>query len=327
MFSGLLGPKFPQFVAAASKARAEILHYVRHRPLDCRKDIKKHLNSDDYYCSQVTFLIEALYELSCVVEEHQEIIIMYYGEYLSLCDSPTLQTLCKDALAELPSTANPAISTILLSLPTVTAAGGAGLAGLRMNMDRYTTLLGTVWGNKFAAEGSAALTAYIAGVRDRSEFVDHLPQLLKKYFLPYELWWHMPTVMEAFDRGFEHKAKPMSFFPVIALASLSVHNDHLVEANELSRQAWKFCDRLMSKLSTRLTADLDTYWKLYEELEKKTLGKEAMSRLEKQYLLKQARDKALASGKKDPSLAQGGGQPEQHPGYESEDGPWRVSLH
>jgi hypothetical protein len=247
---------------------------------------------------------------------------MYYGEFLSLCDAPVLETLCKDALTELPATANPALSTILLSLPSCArnapTGGGGDLVGLRMNWDRYSTLLGTVWG-KFAGPGSAALTACMADVRDRSEYVDHISVLMKKYFLPYEIWWHMPSLSEAFEKGFDHNAKPLCFFPILSFVSLNIHEDNLVEAKELSRLTWKFCDRLMGKFSTHLTALLDSYWSLYDELEKKTLGKEAMRRLEKQYSLKQAKDKALASGKKDPSLA----QPEQHPGYESEG--WAMS--
>ena len=319
---GLLGPKFPVFVAAAAMARAEVMHYFRHRPCECRKDVKKHMNSADYYCPQITFLVDALYELSCGVEQYKEVVTMYYSEYLSLCDAPTLQGLVEAAMDELPGTANPAIRTLLSSLPScardgAAEGGGAHLAGLRMNWDRYSTLLGTVWG-KFAGQGNAALSTYMAEVRDRSEYVDHLSVLMKKYFLPYEVWWYMPTLCEAFEKAFEHNAKPLSFFPILSLVSLNIHEDHVVEAKELSRLTWKFCDRLMSKVSTHLTADLDTLWNLYDELEKKTLGKEAMRRLEKQYSLKQAKDKALASGKKDPSL-----QPEQHPGYESEG--WAVA--
>lgn len=314
---GLIGPKFPVYVATASMARAEIMHYFRHRPLECRKDVKKNLNGEEYYCSQITYLIDALYELTCVVDEYKEIVTLYYGEYLSLCDAPVLEGLCSDAITELPESTNPAIQTILLSIPScarsASESNGIDLSGLRINWDRYSTLLGTVWG-KFAGQGNIALLSYMLEVRVRSEFVDNIDALMKNYFLPYELWWHMPTISEAFDRGFEHNAKPLCFFPILSHVSLNVHMDNVLEAKELSRLTRKCCDRFMSKLSKHLTGYIDTYWGLYDDLEKKTLGKEAMSRLEKQYLLKQARDKALASGKKDPSLA----QPEQHAGYESE---------
>jgi len=314
---GLLGPKFPVYVAAASMARAEILHYFRHRPLECRKDVKKHLNGTDYFCTQITLLIDALYELTCVVEEYKEIVTMYYGEYLSICDAPALEEMCSDSISELPENSNDAVHTILLSLPTcarsATQDNGSILKGMRLNWDRYSTLLGTVWG-KFAGPGNTTLMAYMMDVQVRSEFVDGLDSVMKRYFLPYELWWHMPSLSEAFEKGFELNAKPLCFFSVLSHVSLNIHDDNLIEAREVSRLTWKFCDRMMGKLNNHLTASLDTYWSLYDELEKKTLGKEAMSRLEKQYLLKQARDKAIASGKKDPSLA----QPEQHPGYESE---------
>lgn len=314
---GLLGPKFPVFVAAASMARTEIRHYFRHRPLECRKDVKKNLNSDDYYCSQVTLLMDALYELCCVVEEYREVVMLYYGEFLSLCDAPVLQDLCAAALAELPETAQPAISSILLSLPNyahdASAGRGSDLAGLRMDWDRYSTLIGTRWG-KFAGGATAALTTRMLAVRVRSEFVDSLPALMKRYFLPYELWWHTAALSEAFDRGFEHEAKPLAVFSALSFVSLSVHADNLLEAKELSRLARQFCDLLMNKLSKHLTAALDSYWSSFDDLEKKTLGKEAMARLEKQYSVKQARDKALASGKKESSMP----QTDQHPGSESE---------
>lgn len=325
---GLIGPKFPQVVTAAAMAKAEIMHYFRHRQMECRKDMKKVLVNEDYYCPRITLLIEALYELSCVVEEYREVVTMYYSEYLSLIDAPTLQTLCAEAAEELPETANPALHTLLLSLPlcarnaahtahTNTEECGPEedltLGALRVNWDRYSTLLGTVWG-KFSGPSNAGLTLAMAEVRDRSECVDDVSGLLKKYFLPSELWWHSDAMCEAFERGFEHNAKPLCFFPTLSLVSLNVHADNILEAKELSRLAWKFCDRLMSKFSSHLTEDLDVYWSLFNELEKKTLGKEAMKRLEKQYFVKQARDRALASGKKDPNVD----QPEQHPGYESE---------
>ena len=318
--SGLLGPKFPMYVAAAAMARAEILRYFSHRQLESRRDMKKKLqeHSADYSCPHITYLIDALYELSCLVEEYQEIVTMYYGEYLSLCDAPTLETLCEKAMAEFPDSINASVHSIVSSIPSharkATCDEDHDFSGFRMNWDRYSTLLGTVWG-KFAGQGNFDLTAYMIDVRDRSEYVDNLSDLLKRYFLPYDIWWHKPFILEEFDKGFKLNAKPLCFFPTLSYVSLCVHDDNAIESTVLSDQAWKFCDMLMGKFSSKhFMPFMDEFWSIYDDLEKKTQGKEAIQRLERQYAHKQARDKALASGKKDSNLT----QPELPPGYESE---------
>ena len=316
---GLVGPKFPLYLAAASLSREEIMHYFRHRPLECRKDVKKYLNSNDYYCPHITSLIASVYDLSCAVEEYKDIVSRYYGEYLALIDSGTLHTYCENATAELPDTSNPNIPSILMSLPglaqNATASSGADMEGFRLNWDRYSTLLGTAWG-KFAGPATASLLTQMSEIRERSVYVDNMSHLLKKFFLPTEIWWHMATLNEAFEQAFESNSNPLIFFPVASMVPLNIHEDFQSEAKDLSKLTWRFCDRIMFKVNSHLTRQLDSYWKMYHELEKKTSGKDVISRLEKQYLVKQARDKAIASGKKDASSIPE--PPEQYPGYESE---------
>jgi hypothetical protein len=72
----LIGPKFPQIIAAASFARLEILNYFRHvgQEKSVRKDCKKHYNNEDFVSYDVSSLIFILGELTDHVLRYQGII-------------------------------------------------------------------------------------------------------------------------------------------------------------------------------------------------------------------------------------------------------------
>jgi hypothetical protein len=152
----------------------------------------------------------------------------------------------------------------------------------------------------------------MAEVRDRSDYVDNLTFIIKRYFVPYEIWWYSLPLSDAFEKAFEHNAKPLIFFPVLSFVALNIHNDNIVEAKELSKAVYKFCDNMIAKVNKYLTSNFDIYWDFSDGLENKTLGKEAMLRLENQFHSKQAKEKSGASlgAKKE--------HPEFLPGYESE---------
>ena len=293
--AGVLGPKFPVFVAASSMARAEILHYFRHQNLECRRDLERRLSdhSTDYYCPHITFLIGKLHELSCLVEHHKDAVSKYYVQYLSHCDAPVLEGLCHPILDDCNEMQySPPMKNIMASLPNCTrdVVAGQNLIAFRMNWDRCSTRLNNMNDSK-----CRQLCKIMNDVRHRSEYVDSLPGLMKRYFLPYDIYWHFDNalIVEEFETGFHLMANPLCFLPILSYVPLCVHRDYGTEAHILRDKVANSYDLFMNRLCTNYIKPLlDQLWNIFDELEKKTLAKEAFSRYENELTYKAPKDKS-----------------------------------
>lgn len=282
---GLLGPKFPVVLTAASIAKAEILHYFRHLGLDCRKDSKKYLVGDHFKDKEICLLIDDLLELSALVEKNREIIQMYYAEYLSGHDADYLSTLCGQAASSLPENTSENISALLLSFPhdlrgvDVEFTVNANLNGFRLNWDRYTTVFAS--SKRFSLESNTELLKFMPEVVERSNYVDNLPFLLKKYFIPYELWWYQGRIVDTFREGLELRTRPLCYMQLLTSIPMNLHDDCPEEATLLNDSAIRFSDLLLSLSTKYIESILKLIWDYFFNLEKKTRAADAGHRLEK----------------------------------------------
>jgi hypothetical protein len=313
---GLLGPKFPVVLTAASMAKTEILHYFRHLGLDCRKDGKKHLNSDHYKDQEICLLIDDLMELTALVEKHREIIQMYYAEYLSWNDADYLSTLCQQMIITLPENSLP-ITTLLQSFPHDLRAVDieytihANLNGFRMNWDRYTTLNAS--SKRYSSEINSELLKFIPEIIERSEYVDNLPRLLKRYFIPYELWWYQGRLMDTFRESLELNMKPLCCLSLMTTVPMNLHPDCPEEGVLLNDSVDRFTSVLTTLLTKFLESIVKKLWDYFLSLEKKTRAADAGHRLEKLALKQQDTSAAGVA-----SAAAAAAAIDRVPGYESE---------
>lgn len=293
-------------------AKAEILHYFRHLGLDCRKDCKKYLVGDLYKDREICLLIDDLLELTAIVEKHREIIQMYYAEFLSGPDADYLASLCGEAASAIPENSNDNLPSLLLSIVQdlrrvdPESTHNANLIGFRMNWDRYTAVYSS--SKKFSPEANRELLKFMPEVIERSHMVDNLPYLLKKYFVPYELWWFQGRIVDAFREGLELNTRPLCFLALMTFLPLNLHPDCPEEATLLVDTSSRFCEYLLG-LSTKFIENmLKLFWDYFLQLEKKTRASDAGHRLEK-VAMKQNESK---DNKVDNNL------PDRLPGYESE---------
>jgi len=310
---GLLGPKFPVVLAAASMAKSELLHYFRHLSMDARKDVKKYMNGDHYKCRDITTLMDDLHELTCLVEKHREIVEVYYAEYLSGWDADTVAPLCANAVSVLPENSNEQITALLMSIPhdlrTVDPEelSNSDLSGLRLNWSRYTTILAT--SSKFSREANDELAYLMQEVVEHSRYVDDLPELIKEYFVPHELWWFQSRLVDCFREGLEGTYRPMSVFGIVSAVPMSLHDDCPEEGLLLSESAWRLCDLLVSLTNKYVESMLGSLWDHFISLEKKSRASDAGQRLERQWHKQnQAKDGSKPSSQ----------QADHYPGFESE---------
>lgn len=309
---GLLGPKFPVVLAAASMAKYEILHYFRHLGLDCRKDSKKYLNGDHYKDREISLLVDDLNELTAIVEKHREIIQIYNAEFVSCHDADYLSTLCGQAVAAMPENSNENLTALLLSFAQelrqvdVEQTMYTNLAGVRMNWDRYTTIYSS--SRKFSAEANSDLLKFMPEVIERTRMIDSIPILLKKYFVPYELWWYQGRIVDAFREGLELNTRPLCFIGILTFLPMNLHPDCPEEGPLLNDSTSRFCEYLLGLSTKFIESMLKLFWDYFLSLEKKTRAADAGHRLEK-LALKQNDQK---DGKVDTSTL------DRLPGYESE---------
>lgn len=304
---GLVGPKFPIVLAAAAMAKSEILHYFRHLNADTRKDVKKYQNNDHYKCRDISVLIQDLYEVTCFVEKYREVVQMYYAEYLTAIDAPELQPIIDEVSAALPDNVHEMLPRLLssfcqdLSDIDLEQVSEADFEGVRINWERYSTLLGIT--GQFNKESNDVFCRKMMSLVERSTYVDAIPSLFKSYFMPYELWWFQPKLVEAFKESLEYNQQSFFVFGLLSVVPMNIHADCPEEGALLGDSAFRFCDYMVNTMNKYVDTLLKWLWDYFYQLEKKTRAADAGSRLEKQINARKEQ-KAVT--------------PENYPGYESE---------
>ena len=304
---GLVGPKFPVVLTAAAIAKAEILHYFRHLHADTRKDVQKYQNSDHYKCQNITGLIQDLYELTCIVEKYREVVQMYYAEFITACDVPELGPVVDIAVGAIPANLHDLLPELLsslckdLSCVDLEQVSEADYRGVRLNWERYSTLLGIP--GKLSKEANDELAKKMLHIVERTTYVDSIPALLKAYFLPYELWWQQSKLVDVMKDSLECNQKPSSILSILSCVPHNLHPDCPEEGPLLADSSWRFCDFLVSSMNKFINSLLKWLWDYFVVLEKKTRAADAGQRLERQWNAKQSQGKAT---------------PDHYPGYESE---------
>jgi hypothetical protein len=90
---GVLGPKLPQIISAASLAKSEVMSYFRHLREETRADCKKHLDPSHFKTgpSDLPSLLKELMNLTQFVREGRDVIAQYYVEYFNGPDASALE--------------------------------------------------------------------------------------------------------------------------------------------------------------------------------------------------------------------------------------------
>lgn len=116
---GLIGPKFPQILAAAAFGKAEILRFYRHvgQQSNVRRDCKKHYVAEEYASvgGDVALLLSQLAELSELLQRFHFIAQRYYAEFLRINDVTALQPLIA-ATADRVATLRPILNSLMADL-------------------------------------------------------------------------------------------------------------------------------------------------------------------------------------------------------------------
>lgn len=94
---GLVGPKLPVILAAASFAKVEMLNYFRIGALldikAVRKDCRSYFDANDYEDEDAVLLLSELRKLINHVNTNRDVIYNYYAEYLIHIDMKALRSI------------------------------------------------------------------------------------------------------------------------------------------------------------------------------------------------------------------------------------------
>jgi hypothetical protein len=318
---GLLGPKFPMVIAAASLAKAEIMHYFRHLGQEPRRDVKKHFNADQMKARNISVLINDLNMLTSLVEENTGIIQLYYTEYLAKCDYNNISNLFQHYIHHFTDDRNPHIRRLCQSIPEDLQAVDIesmdvlhNFSAFRLNWERLSTYI-ALSNTIFKSNESNSVYKRMNDAYERSHYVDNLNYVVKKHFVLYELWWFQTYTMEAYHEALNHTLNPLCFFSILRVIELNIHADCPEEIHRLSDSASKYFDMLIAKLGKHIETTIKALWDFYFVLETKTKPIDAARRYEKAQQLKQQKSRTVSGT----TNAASGNEHEQYPGVESED--------
>ncbi len=318
---GLIAPKFPMILAAASMAKGEIMHYFRHLGQEPRRDVKKYFNADQYKSRNISVLIHDLHSLTRLVEDNCGIIQAYYAEYLARCDYNHVFSLITQYISNVSDDRNPNVKRLCHSLPDllnsidIENTNNCDLRGYRLNWERLSTYI-SMSNSLFKASGSSALFKRMNESYDRSHFVDNLEICLKKYFVLHELWWFQSYVLDAYHEALNHTLNPISVFAIIRGVEMNLHPDCPEEISRLNESSSKYCDMLIAKLGKHIESTVRALWDICHSLELKTKPADAAKRFEKAQHLKQLKNRSNNA----PSTQLSNNDAlEQYPGSESEE--------
>jgi hypothetical protein len=342
---GLIGPKFPLVVAAASLAQAEVLHYFTHQALDASSSLKKDGKRIMEDSNEVLPLLGELFRLYSFTRDHESVIRNYYSEYLRECDAPAVADLV-DALHELDGGISSselfarALGSIQATMKSVGGRGGeedAALLALRLDWDRLAAVVTSKQPTYAAIAKSlefGSLAKRLNSVREKSIFVSSLEAVYRDFIVPHNTWWYRAHLRELFSAELANadsndrcsNASISVLYMAHCVVSMAVHEDCPEEAATLGESATSFVESCLKDLADYVETALRQLWEHYENLESQVLPVEAAGRLEK---AGGGKGKDAASAGAPPSSSSGKGGDggskkrlnlERLPGYESESG-------
>lgn len=313
---GLLGPKFPVIVAAASMAKAEVLHYFRHLGQEARKDVRKYFNVDTFRSKNISVLINDLNLLISFVEQNCGIVQNYYGEYLQKCDKAHVVPLVQTVLALLSheskyNIAKGVVSALATDIEDLASENIADLKlnALRINWNRLSLYFAS-YASLIREPSIIDLTKRMNEASERSHYVDNLQEILKKYFCLHEVFWFQSYLVDAYQDSLltTHSLQnPLSLFTLVKYIEFNDHPDCPEQIPRLCQASSQYCDALCHRLVKFVESCVKSLWEFYYALETKTKSAESIKRYENDIRSKQTKgNKAQTSDQ------------EQLPGYESE---------
>lgn len=305
---GLLGPKFPMAMAAASLARSELLHYFSHIGQDVRKDVKKSYNPDDYQPVEVMALFGELHKLHDLVVKYGKVIQNYYVEYLSECDAVAIERLNQVILrADSESSfAHKVMNNVQLTLAGLVSEDPetCKLEGFRMDWDRFACHLSNnlMHSSPIAkSDEFSILTRRMNSAVERSNFVDNLDFVFRNYFLPFNIWWfrgHLRDIFLASLADYSTRHAACQYAPSVLYlgqsVTLSGHEDCPDEILVLGENAVRFCDGCLKDVGNHVESCVVKLWDFYQSLDNMVQPIEAANRLQRSQQAKKTASGAVA---------------------------------
>lgn len=299
---GLLGPKFPQVVAAASLARSEIHHYFCHAGQETRKDMKKFFSTEGYQPTEILSLMHELFKLHGLIEKYTRLIENYYVEYLRECDAAILQQMVADCIS-LTADEQTHTMVVLQSFSSSLFAMNADvvdtiqLMPFRLDWDRLTAIFS---GRSFVSQPFAKSPQYVALTKrmnvvfERSNFVDNLHNVIKNYVIPHNVWWYRHIAREIFLLNLTEATDTFSVarygcavFHIPRFALMTTHEDCSEEYLLLGESATRYFDSCVVDVNNHVESSVKKLWDNYQSLENQILPVEASNRLGRMHQSKQ----------------------------------------
>jgi NCK-associated protein 1 len=251
---GLLAPKFPMVMAALAMAKAEVTYYFIHLSVDVPKARAKIYKVEDYFDSQISYLIGAVVELVELVKRNAQGVEAYYSEYLQGAHKLAVEQLvdkCKGL-------ARGAVQDIFDSLSTTLGPGG-DLDVLRLDWGRAHAVL--LSNESMSVMKSPAITELVHRMRTvclHSKFADSVHELLLQR-CELDMMWYFQGNMRAFFRecltaSDDTPRHALSFLRVLSGAADAVHESCQEEQNKRGREAAKIGEEMMGELGERVKA-------------------------------------------------------------------------
>eukprot|EP01034_Spumella_vulgaris_P021372 gene21372-27402_t len=295
MTPGLIAPKLPMLLAAASMAKGELISYFQHlEPFAVRKDSRSDFNHAHYQAEDISALLQEVQTTARLLKKHRLLVTDYYLEFLTTNDLRAITHHSAEgsrAVANL-SVYFTAFVDELKLLKDTTASGSIvetnGLQGLRLNWDRTLALASTQTMHttmKSAGLAFEKLTERMYAVTDRSLYLDNLDLLLKTHVEPYEIQWFRKSYLASFastyKEPYSYTRFVFAYFNVFETIGLNSHPDCPEENAVLGSRVVLLCNTMLSELSDFVLTLVRYLWDNISALEAQCHPIEAARRLER----------------------------------------------
>ena len=301
---GALTPKFPQIIAAASMARAEVLSYFRHLNLESRSDTKKHVKVENFKtsASDMPQLLKELVDLSAKVRNGKEMIIRYYVEWLNRLDAKALADLHQELGPSASDSMKELLNSIVVDLKVLRAddflnSSEGVLSRLRFRAQQIQAYLLQKSREDRSDPVPPVLSLKIIkrmrAVLKRTYYVDSLSSVILRHsFLPIELWYFQEYVQDCFLRTTKEftveSCATIAFFVFVSSALENVHPDCPEEAQTISTKSVAVCNQLCLELGNHITSVLQLLEAELEKLHSQLYPVEAAYRAERSLIAKKS---------------------------------------
>jgi len=288
---GALAPKFPQIMAAASLARAEILSYFRHLGLETRKDCSKHLMADHFKTSTLDTpnLLAELMKLNIKVMQSRDDLVHYYISYLSKTDELALGKLSEDLVSYASDNFKELLGSVQRDLRILRPGDILStFNNSNVQSKESTSILGKLRTRceqllayvlqKSSADRSAPiptgiaedLTKRLRGIIERSLIADSLESyLMPTYFDPIEIWYFQDYFLDAYMRTLKDFSadccSSLYFFRIVSRAAYNLHPDCPGEYEQFYNKSTSVCDQMILEYTGH-------FKQILEQLEVKITG-------------------------------------------------------